>query len=129
MLFRLGLEQLEAARKHVNSEEQVETESREDISLFPLATPLLAGPGSISTVVLKSSGSDKWSEKFITLFALFSVLFCVYWILRVSPFILKKLGHTGINLISKIMGLLLVAIAVQFVIAGLQGVWKLWLVN
>lgn len=114
LLLSLGIQQLGANRDRVKKEEEIEGLERDDISVFPLATPLLAGPGSISTVVLISSKAASWWQVAIILLAIVLTLFVSYLILKASPLLFKLLGTTGLNLLTRLMAIVLTAIAIQF---------------
>jgi multiple antibiotic resistance protein len=120
MLFSFGLSQLSQTRQRVTKSEQEESLEKEDISVFPLATPLLAGPGAISTIVLFSSEAQTSFRHFLIILALTLVLAVTYYLLYLAPYIYRVLGKTGLNLITRIMGIILCSIAVQFIIEGLK---------
>jgi multiple antibiotic resistance protein len=122
LLLLLGIAQLEAHRERVKTEEENESFAREDISIFPLATPLLAGPGSISTVVLQSSEVHGPIQYILFLAAIVLVFVLTYFSLKSAPHLYRLLGQTGINLVTRIMGIILTAIAIQFIIDGIMGV-------
>ncbi len=123
LLLKLGIEQLSAAREHVKTEEESESFERADISIFPIATPLLAGPGSISTVVLRSSQIGSWFGEITLVLSIALVFVCAYFMLRSAPYLYRLMGHTGLNLLTRIMGIILTAIAVQYIIDGISAVW------
>ncbi|HYX38234.1 MAG: MarC family protein [Pseudobdellovibrionaceae bacterium] len=122
LLLLLGISQLEAHRERVKTEEENESFSREDISIFPLATPLLAGPGAISTVVLQSSQISGPLPTALFLASITCVFIASYFLLKSAPHLYRLLGRTGINLVTRIMGIILTAIAIQFIIDGILGV-------
>ncbi|MCX6127882.1 MAG: NAAT family transporter [Proteobacteria bacterium] len=122
LLLLLGIAQLNAHRVRVKTEEENESMAREDISIFPLATPLLAGPGAISTVVLQASQTKGPLALVIFLTAIGLVFVSSYFFLKSAPYLYRLLGKTGINLVTRIMGIILTAIAVQFMIDGVRGI-------
>lgn len=124
LLLRLGIRQLEAERRRVGSDEQDEGLSRDDISLFPLATPLLAGPAAISTVILYASKATTWFRLMELLLAILVTMLASYLILGSSRLLFKVLGHTGLNLMTRLMGLVLTAVAVQFILNGGVEAWR-----
>ena len=127
LLLLLGIAQLNANRRRVKQEEQTESLEREDVSVFPLATPLLAGPGSISTVVLLSSELKSVAAYVVLSLAIICALLATYFLLRFAPLLFRLLGTTGLNLLTRIMGILLTAIAIQFILNGLSDVAvKIW---
>lgn len=124
LLLKLGIEQLSAQRERVKSEEESESFERDDISIFPLATPLLAGPGSISTVVLQASQAQGVLAILGFILTIILVFVACYFLLVSAPQFYRLLGKTGLNLVTRIMGIILSAIAVQFIIDGAQTVWN-----
>ncbi|NRA63886.1 MAG: NAAT family transporter [Pseudobacteriovorax sp.] len=122
LLLILGLSQLEAHRERVNEEEKDESIQKEDVSIFPLATPLLAGPGAISTVILQVSQKDSSGTVWVLLPAIIASSITCYLVLRLAPLVQRALGQTGLNLVTRIMGVLLTAIAIQFIIDGIKAV-------
>jgi multiple antibiotic resistance protein len=104
-------------------EEADESRDKESIAIVPLSIPLLAGPGAISTVII-----DAHRATGIAHYAIISmeiiILSLVLWIvLRLSPFISKHISATGINIFTRIMGLILAAIAVEFIANGVKGLF------
>lgn len=97
-----------------------EGQEKEDVALVPLAIPLLAGPGAISTIVVLA-GQARQPPHIATLYAAILVTGVVSYItLRIGEPLLRRLGKTGIRVITRIMGLLLAAVAVQFVFTGVK---------
>ncbi len=124
LLLRFGIEQLSADRERVKREEESESFERQDISIFPMATPLLAGPGSISTVVIRSSQTKGIYDDILFLLAIVTVFVITYFLLRSAPYLYRLLRRTGLNLLTRIMGIILTAIAIQYIIDGLTTVWR-----
>ncbi len=121
LLLKLGMEQLGGDRTRVKPEEEEESLERDDISIFPLATPLLAGPGAISTVVLYASRAPSTVRVVSLALSIIVALGVTHVILKFSPYVVKYLGRTGLNLMTRIMGIILCAVGVQFIIDGLRG--------
>jgi multiple antibiotic resistance protein len=120
LLFLLAIDMLRAQRSRQRSspEELAEGVHKEDVSIFPLAIPMLAGPGATSTVmVLVSRGEGPWHFAIVGI-AITITAASVYWILRSANLLEKRLGYTGMNVLERVMGLILAATAVQFVIEG-----------
>jgi multiple antibiotic resistance protein len=101
-------------------EEEAEGRMRNDISVFPLAMPLLAGPGAISAVILLTTGANSDLEFWIVLAALVATLFLAWLTLLVAIPIQKLLGLTGLSVLTRVVGILLTALAVQFVFDGIR---------
>lgn len=98
--------------------ETSEGTARDDISIIPLAIPMLSGPASIATVVVLGSEAESWVDSAVVLSAIALTLIVTYFTLRSGTRILGWLGVTGLNVVTRIMGLLLTAMAVQLVING-----------
>ncbi len=93
---------------------------KEDISVFPLATPLLAGPGAIGAIILFHSNAKGAADQQVAVIAaLVSIMLAALLCLLAATYLQKLLGKTGMNVINRIMGVLLAALAVQFVFDGL----------
>lgn len=129
LLLILGISQLNSSRRRVQPDEAKESLEKEDISIFPLATPLIAGPGAISTVVLQSSQLTDFPQFFTLGFAVLAAVFSTYLTLRFATRLFRFLGQTGLNLLTRIMGIILTAVAVQFIINGLTEVVRNFLHN
>lgn len=101
-------------------EETAEAETRQDVSVFPIATPLIAGPGTIgATIVLIAEAQPDLLAATTVLAMLALVLAITYVLMRAAEAVQRVLGVTGVHVISRIMGLLLAALAVQFVFDGI----------
>ena len=123
LLFLLAIDMIFARHSGLRSttvEEQHEAARKHDVSVFPLAFPLIAGPGALTTVLLMAAS---WSSPGI-FFGMLAILVTVLGLALLSllgaPAILRVLGETGTNVISRVLGLLLAALAVQFVIDGIK---------
>jgi multiple antibiotic resistance protein len=104
-------------------EEAHESIDKESVAIVPLAMPLLAGPGAISTVILASHKSSSVAHYLIIALGIVLLSGVVWSVLRLSPWIARRIGATGINIFTRIMGLVLTAIAVEFIAAGLKGMF------
>ncbi len=131
LILLLAISMLHAKTSHVKHtpDEAEEAVAKEDISVVPLAIPLLAGPGAISSVILYlTEGGMLSSVSYYARFAeveIVIVLVCLvsWFFLRLAVPIGDKLGATGINIASRIMGLILSAIAIEFIAAGIKGLF------
>ncbi len=101
-------------------EENAEAKKSDDISIFPLATPLLAGPGAISAVILLTTGAQSQTEYWLVMLALVLIMFFTWTMLLLAIPIQKILGVTGLAVVSRIVGILLAALAVQFIFDGIK---------
>lgn len=125
LLFLLAIDMVFARQSGLRSttiSERAEAEQREDLSVFPLAFPLLAGPGALTTVLLMASPAEQaGAGAFLAMLGvLLLVLLLALAALLVAPLLLRVLGETGANAVSRILGLVLAALAVQYVLDGLQ---------
>jgi multiple antibiotic resistance protein len=125
LLLLLGISQLNAKPNRLRLDEQSESMEKHDISVFPLATPLLAGPGAISTVVLQSSEATNLGKLAMLCTAIFITLFISNLILKTSKHLQKIMGKTGLNILTRIMGIILTAIAVQHILTGVEKAIKI----
>ncbi|MBS9782814.1 MAG: NAAT family transporter [Arcobacter sp.] len=96
-----------------------------EVAVVPLAIPLIAGPGSISTIIIFSQKDDSILHLLYMSIIIFIISLFIFSILRVSTFISKKLGVTGINIISRIMGLILASISIEFIVSGLKVIFPI----
>lgn len=101
-------------------EEESEARKAQDISVFPLAMPLLAGPGAISAVILLTTGAKSDAEFWLVIAAIIVILALAWLTLLVAIPIQRLLGLTGLSVVSRIIGILLAALAVQFVFDGVK---------
>ena len=123
LLLLIGIEMVFARHSGgttTTDEEDDEAETRQDISVFPLATPLIAGPGAIGAVVLlMADAKGHLLTQFVTVLALLTVLLITLVLLLLSNKVRLILGVTGMQVISRILGILLSALAVQFMFDGI----------
>ena len=126
LFFRNGLRMLDSkiGRSRTTPAEQEESEESDDIAVSPIGIPLIAGPGAITATMLLSSQTPQIYSYFTLIFSIFFVLSLVYLILRNGDVLLKLLGTTGIRIIQRLMGLILMVIAVQFIINGVLSIYK-----
>ena len=122
ILGLIGLDMVQAKRsptKETPGDTQ-ESLEREDVGIIPLGIPMLAGPGSISTVMVLLSQSPDWRHGAIIFSAIAFTAAISYVVLAAADRVRSYLGETGIRILTRMMGLLLTAIAVQFVLNGLK---------
>ena len=127
LLLITGLDMLRArpVETRTSLEEEAEASEKEDVAIVPLAVPLLAGPGAIATVMVLMSKGKGLLAAVPVLAAV--VLTCVasYFILRAASLVLRVLGQSGVAILQRVMGLILSAIAVQFMADGAHELFKL----
>jgi len=100
-----------------------ELEADETIALVPLTIPLLAGPGAISTVIVYAHQSHEWTHWLLIFAAIGSVCFCLWLTLVAMPWLAKHITAKSIAMSTRIMGLLLASIAIEFIAGGLKGLF------
>lgn len=123
LLMAISMLQAQLSPTIQTKEEAEESDRKQDIAIVPFSTPLLAGPGAMSTVVLEAhKGSSVGHYASISL-AIILVGACIWTALHLAPLISQRLGKTGINVFTRIMGLILAAIAVEFIANGLKGLF------
>jgi multiple antibiotic resistance protein len=127
MLFLIALDMVFVREeKKTTPEEQAETRRRADISVFPLAFPLIAGPGTIATVLLTFGSARPGVWLHAGLVAVIALVVAASLLaMLAAPLVMRVLGVTGANVVSRVAGVVLAALAVQFVIDGLRGAFHL----
>src|SRR3984893_3476186 len=102
--------------------EQEEAKKREDISVFPLAFPFIAGPGALATILLAVGEVGAKPLLFAGFLSVVALVLIVCWVLMLAtPRLMRALGVTGANVVSRLSGVILAALAVQFIIDGIRG--------
>jgi multiple antibiotic resistance protein len=121
LLFLAAVDMLRVrpSRTRISPEEEAEGVHKADVSVFPLAIPLLAGPGATSTVMMLATRVASVPQAIVLSVTLVLTALSAYLLLRSASFVGRRLGHTGMNVIERVLGLLLAAMAVQFVLDGL----------
>ena len=120
LLFITALDMLFDRRTKRREDRSHEEDDRDDPSAFPLAIPLIAGPGAIASVILLTSEKPGW-EGIVTVTAITALVLVVMALtLQVSGYLERVLGKTVINVITRLLGMLLAALSVQFVLDGLS---------
>ncbi|MDF1614065.1 YchE family NAAT transporter [Desulfurivibrio dismutans] len=123
LLMAISMLQARTSRVAHTSDEAEETADRETIAVVPLAIPLLSGPGAISAVIVYADKAKEPLAYLITSAGIFIIGLSIFLSLLAAPFIARKLGRTGINIVTRIMGLILAAIAVEFITTGLKNIF------
>jgi len=100
-------------------------ESRSQISLTPLAMPMIAGPGTMSLLITYNQEFDELNDVLIILGAIVLSSISIYLILKSSFYIVKVLGASGINALSRIIGFIVIAIGVEFIISAVESVFNI----
>ncbi|MEL7097811.1 MAG: MarC family protein [Pseudomonadota bacterium] len=119
LLFITALDML-FERRTKRREDQAEDEPGDDPSVFPLAIPLIAGPGAIASVILLTGQNPGWVGFGLTLGVTAAVMVLVLALFLAASLLERALGKTGITVVTRLLGMLLAALAVQFVLDGLR---------
>ncbi|MHB8790931.1 MAG: YchE family NAAT transporter [Desulfobulbaceae bacterium] len=105
--------------KHTD-EELEDSAERQSVAVVPLGTPLLAGPGAISAVILNGQRYASPPHYLLLGIEIVMVGLAIWLILRVAPLVASYMGKTGINIVTRIMGLIMAAVGVEFIANGLK---------
>ncbi len=114
-------------KERTSSDELAEAEAKENIALVPLAIPLLSGPGAIATVITLSTSVKSFFLYVGIFIAIVISCIAVYFVLISSSYLNRFLGKIGIGIISRLMGIILLAISVQFIVNGLKTLFPIML--
>ena len=126
LFFRNSLDMIDSKISRISSTpmETKEAEDKEDISITPIGIPIIAGPGAITSVMLLSSQTSNFYEKCILHINIFIILLITLIILFLGKKIATSIGTTGIRIIQRVMGLILMVISIQFIINGIIPILK-----
>ncbi|HYE28514.1 MAG TPA: MarC family protein [Allosphingosinicella sp.] len=123
MLFLIALDMVFERRtqRRENRAQQVSADpEHDDVSVFPMAIPMIAGPGSIASIMLLMARSDGLAESLIVLAALAAVLLLTLVSLLAAGWLMRLLGHRTEAMLTRLLGVVLAALAAQFVIDGIS---------
>ena len=123
MLFLIALEMVfeKRTQRREDRAEKVRQDHAEDVSIFPMAIPMIAGPGSIASVMLAIGKSDGWAEGAVVLGAMAAILALTLAALLAAGPLMRLVGHNVEAVVTRLLGVILAALAAQFVINGIQG--------
>ena len=127
LLFLVAIDMLFArtSRESITNEEMKDAKLRENISVFPIAMPLLTGPGAITTIIVLIRTAQDIDSKMLVIVAIIFTFVITYLIFRYADSFNKVVGMTGMLVMTRIMGLFLGAIAVDFISTGIKGIFNL----
>lgn len=120
IILKIGYDMLQAKYSHVKLKDEEIKHYANDISITPLAIPMLCGPGAIANGIMLMDDADTWTMKGILLGSIAAIYLITYIILRASTKLVKLLGDTGNNVMMRLMGLILMVIAVECFVGGLK---------
>ena len=123
LLFLLAIDMVvvrQSGLRGATSREQHEAEQKEDVSVFPLAFPLISGPGAITTVLLMSAQTRGITASLGLIAMIILVMGLMLTSLLFASRLSHRLGETGANVISRLLGLILSALAMQYILDGIR---------
>lgn len=120
LLMALSMFHAVTSRAKQTQDEAEEAEVMDSVAVVPMAMPLLAGPGAISTVIVYVHRAPGITHYIATAAAILVVGLAVLMALRTAPFLSERVSQTGINIVTRILGLILAAIAVEFIVNGVR---------
>jgi multiple antibiotic resistance protein len=127
MMIAINMAYGQSSKSRRTKEETSEAEEKEDVSVIPLGIPILFGPGMLATIIVLNNNHyqnfSKWESLGTITVAILIASFLVYITLRYAGEINKALGVTGMKILTRIMGLVVGAIAAQFLVSGIKGLW------
>lgn len=120
IIMKIGYDMLQAKYSHVKLKDDEMKVYAKDISITPLAIPMLCGPGAIANGIMLMDDADCLTKKLILIGSIILIYIIAYIILRASSRLVKVLGETGNNVMMRLMGLILMVIAVECFVGGLR---------
>ena len=131
IFFRSGLKMLESIipRTRTTPAETEESLEHDDIAISPIGIPIVTGPGAITAVMVLAADTNGFQKQILLFFSIAIVLMLTLGIFLTAPKIFKKLGKSGSRLIQRLMGMILMVIAIQFIIDGIGVVIQIYAEN
>lgn len=124
MFILMGLQFIMTDANKISEKESQEALQNTDIAVVPLALPILSGPGAMGAVILLGSQGNPLYQIPIVALTIGIVMLISYFCFKLSSKIGSRLGLTGLNILNKISGLIVLAIGVEFILAGVNQIWK-----
>ena len=127
LIVNIGIRMVSGTREHLRSEkEKKEAREKDDVSIIPLAVPLLAGPGAMTTAIALMSEAGTIFRVGLLMLAIIIVCFISYFVLIKADLVNRFLGETGGKVLERVLGLIVMVVGVQFIINGISGVVSSW---
>jgi len=123
LLMAISMVHGQVSKAKHTKEEAEDAAARDSVAIVPMGIPLLAGPGAISTVIVYSHHASSMVGKLLLGAEILAVALLVWLCLNAAPYIARLLGKTGMNIVTRIMGLILAAIGIEFIANGLMGLF------
>jgi len=120
IFFMMGMDMLQARLNKIEVKEEEVEKYVSDISITPLAIPMICGPGAITNAIVLMEEMNTFVEQGVLLFSIFVVMLLTYIILLSASKIIKTIGQTGTAVLMRLMGLIVMVIAVEFFFSGLK---------
>jgi multiple antibiotic resistance protein len=120
IFFIMGMDMLQARLSQVKIKDNEVKSYITDISITPLAIPMICGPGAITSAIVLMEDANTFPKQLALFISIFLIIMLTYIILYSSSKLIKLLGQTGINVMMRIMGLIVMVIAVEFFFSGLK---------
>jgi multiple antibiotic resistance protein len=120
IFFIMGMDMLQARLSQVKIKDNEVKSYITDISITPLAIPMICGPGAITSAIVLMEDANTLPKQLALFLSIFLIIMLTYVILYSSSKLIKLLGQTGINVMMRIMGLIVMVIAVEFFFSGLK---------
>jgi len=126
LLFRIAVGMvLVAPHERETQEEEEEARTRSDVSVFPLAIPLIAGPGALASTMILVGQAGNDVRLLAAVFTMAAAVLALTWLaLRLASSLGRVLRRTGVNVVTRVLGVLLAALAVQYVADGVRGLLR-----
>lgn len=122
MLIAIDMLFARPSRAKRDPETELDVADTEGVAVFPLAIPMISGPGTIATVLLLVNLADGNGQHIFLVYFAYGVALLVTWLcMRGADYVLHVLGKTGVNVLTRLLGIILAALAVQFILNGLKG--------
>ena len=124
IIFGIAMDMLQAQRSRLKSTQEEEDEGleKDEVGITPLGIPMIVGPGAITTVMVLAGDALTPAYFGVLFLAILLVLSSIYAVLSAAPYLTQLLGTTGVNVLTRIMGLLLAVIAIQFMVDGVRAI-------
>lgn len=125
LILLMAINMLIGDKPKFTPDDSVDSDATSSVAIVPLSTPLLAGPGAISTVILdahRGVGAGHYGAMALVLVCLSLTVWLTF---LAAPWVSQRLGTIGSNIVTRLMGLLLAAIAVEFIAGGLRGLFPM----
>jgi len=128
LLFKISLDMIESKRSRTRTTpaEIEEAEEKHEVAYNPLGVPLIAGPGSIASIMILSSEAKNYTDRATVFIALIIVLLITFTIFKLSKILSNYFGRSGLRIMQRIMGLILMVISIEFVLKGIEETIQHW---